>query len=31
MTPFQALKIMKDEMHENFDRELFEKFVCLLS
>lgn len=30
MTPFQALKIMKDEMYENFDRAMFEKFVRLL-
>jgi len=29
MTPFRALKIMKDEMRGNFDRELFENFVRL--
>lgn len=29
MSPLQARKIMKDEMNEPFDRELFEKFVRL--
>jgi HD-GYP domain-containing protein (c-di-GMP phosphodiesterase class II) len=30
MTPFQTLKIMKNEMRGQFDKELFERFVHLL-
>jgi HD-GYP domain-containing protein (c-di-GMP phosphodiesterase class II) len=30
MTPFQALKLMKEEMREQFDRGMFERFVWLL-
>jgi len=30
MTPFQALKIMKNEMRGHFDQQFFEEFVRLL-
>jgi len=30
LSPYEALKIMKEEMRDQFDREMFKEFLCML-